>query len=53
MGGITISLASVITFIFWVSFNDLVIISLFMYLLCSLLGAADDILKIAKGNSRG
>jgi hypothetical protein len=53
MGGIAIELASIIAVIFWASFKDLVIVSLLMYLLCSLLGAGDDILKIAKGNSRG
>ncbi|MDR2776952.1 MAG: phospho-N-acetylmuramoyl-pentapeptide-transferase [Puniceicoccales bacterium] len=53
MGGIIIALASFIAIAIWASFNDLVITSLLVYLCCSLLGAADDILKIIKGNSKG
>ncbi|MDR1528309.1 MAG: phospho-N-acetylmuramoyl-pentapeptide-transferase [Puniceicoccales bacterium] len=53
MGGIIIALASFVAIAIWTSFNDLVITSLLVYLFCSLLGAADDILKIIKGNSKG
>ncbi|MDR2603236.1 MAG: phospho-N-acetylmuramoyl-pentapeptide-transferase [Puniceicoccales bacterium] len=53
MGGIIIALASFAAIAVWASFNDLVITSLLVYFLCSLLGAADDILKIIKGNSKG
>ncbi|MDR0693126.1 MAG: phospho-N-acetylmuramoyl-pentapeptide-transferase [Puniceicoccales bacterium] len=53
MGGIIIALASFVATAIWASFNDLLIISLLVYFLCSLLGAADDILKIIKGNSKG
>ncbi|MDR1890596.1 MAG: phospho-N-acetylmuramoyl-pentapeptide-transferase [Puniceicoccales bacterium] len=53
MGGIIIASASLVAVAIWASFNDLLIVSLLIYFLCSLLGAADDALKIIKGNSKG
>jgi phospho-N-acetylmuramoyl-pentapeptide-transferase len=53
MGGFMIALSSLVAVAVWAYFNYLVITSLLIYFLCSLLGAADDILKIIGKNSKG
>ncbi|MDR1413892.1 MAG: phospho-N-acetylmuramoyl-pentapeptide-transferase [Puniceicoccales bacterium] len=53
MGGLIVLLASSIAMIFWVAFNDLVIVALIVYLACTLLGAIDDALKLMRGNCKG
>ena len=53
MGGLIICLALVISVILWAAPNTYVFTALFVYLGLSLLGFADDYLKVALRNSRG
>jgi phospho-N-acetylmuramoyl-pentapeptide-transferase len=53
MGGIVVMIASLLSMAIWASFNDLVIMALMIYAVCSLLGAIDDILKIVREKSLG
>ena len=53
MGGLIICLALVISVILWAAPNAYVFTALFVYLGLSLLGFADDYLKVAQRNSRG
>lgn len=53
MGGLIILLGALSSMLVWVSFNDLVIIAMCVYLSCTLLGIIDDSLKILYNSSRG
>jgi phospho-N-acetylmuramoyl-pentapeptide-transferase len=53
MGGLLIAISSLLSLAVWVSFNDLVIMTLIIYFTSSLLGGADDALKIIRGKSLG
>jgi phospho-N-acetylmuramoyl-pentapeptide-transferase len=53
MGGILILLAAMGAVLLWTSFNSLVIVTVTVYILCTLVGALDDIVKIVMGRSKG
>ena len=53
LGGIIIAIASLTSATLFVSFNDFVVLALGVYVLCSLVGLLDDLLKIVRDNSNG
>ncbi|MDR1401828.1 MAG: phospho-N-acetylmuramoyl-pentapeptide-transferase [Puniceicoccales bacterium] len=53
MGGVIVLLASFAAMALWAAFNDLVIVTIIIYLACTALGALDDAMKLIKGNSKG
>jgi len=53
MGGIAILIAIIVTSVFWAGLNKVVLIALSAFLMLGILGIIDDILKIAKSNSKG
>jgi phospho-N-acetylmuramoyl-pentapeptide-transferase len=53
MGGFIILFASIAATVLWAAFNDMVVVTLIVYLFCTLMGAMDDALKIIRENSTG
>jgi phospho-N-acetylmuramoyl-pentapeptide-transferase len=53
MGGILILIAALLSVLLWTSFNTLVTVTIIIYVLCTLVGALDDIVKIVMGRSKG
>jgi phospho-N-acetylmuramoyl-pentapeptide-transferase len=53
MGGVIVFIAALPSTLLWASPNDLVIVALSVYLLCTAVGALDDLLKITHANTVG
>ncbi|MDR3144259.1 MAG: phospho-N-acetylmuramoyl-pentapeptide-transferase [Puniceicoccales bacterium] len=53
MGAIIILIASIASTLIWASLNDFIMVTLSVYLACTLVGALDDLLKISRINTVG